>query len=61
MTIILIILVIMLFAAMALAIFDLTHPSRCKNCGTKMNRYYDADEDAEVWQCPVCGRSYLIK
>lgn len=33
----------------------------CKRCGTRMDKYFDAEEDAEVYQCPMCGRSYLIK
>jgi predicted RNA-binding Zn-ribbon protein involved in translation (DUF1610 family) len=33
----------------------------CKFCGCKMNRFYDSEEDAEVYQCPNCGRSYIIK
>lgn len=61
MKIILIILTILLIVSIALAIYDIKHPSRCKHCGTRMNRYFDADEDAEVFQCPCCGRSYLIK
>lgn len=32
----------------------------CKKCGCKMNKYYDQEEDAEVYQCPVCGSTYLI-
>lgn len=33
----------------------------CRDCGTKMDRHYDPEEDAEVYQCPCCGRSFLIK
>ena len=33
----------------------------CQDCGTKMDSFYDPDEDAEVYQCPKFGRSYLIK
>lgn len=33
----------------------------CKNCKAKMNRHYDPEEDCEVYQCPCCGRSYIIK
>lgn len=33
----------------------------CPDCGTKMDSFYDPEEDAEVYQCPVCGRSYIIK
>lgn len=33
----------------------------CRDCGTKMDCYYDPEEDAEVYQCPCCGRSYIIK
>lgn len=33
----------------------------CSDCGTKMDRHYDPEEDAEVYQCPKCGRSYIIK
>jgi predicted RNA-binding Zn-ribbon protein involved in translation (DUF1610 family) len=32
----------------------------CKKCGCKMNRFYDMEEDAEVYQCPKCGRCYII-
>ena len=40
---------------------DILKPRFCKSCGTKMNRFFDFEEDAEVYQCPQCGRSYLIK
>lgn len=33
----------------------------CKNCGTIMHIHYDPEEDDNIWQCPKCGRSYLIK
>ena len=32
----------------------------CPYCRTKMDSYYDPEEDAEVYQCPKCGRTYLI-
>ena len=35
--------------------------SHCSSCGAKMDRYYDPEEDCEVYQCPKCGRSYLIR
>jgi predicted RNA-binding Zn-ribbon protein involved in translation (DUF1610 family) len=41
--------------------YDIYSTRFCKNCGTRMNRHYDIEEDAEVYQCPCCGRSYLIK
>jgi predicted RNA-binding Zn-ribbon protein involved in translation (DUF1610 family) len=25
-----------------------------------MDKFYDAEEDAEVYQCPNCGSTYLI-
>lgn len=33
----------------------------CRDCGIKMDRHYDPEEDSEVYQCPKCGRSFLIK
>lgn len=33
----------------------------CSACGTRMDKSYDPEEDAEVYQCPKCGRSYIIK
>ena len=32
----------------------------CKKCGRRMIKYYDSEEDAEVYQCPYCGSTYLI-
>lgn len=32
----------------------------CKKCGCKMYKFYDTEEDAEVYQCPNCGSTYLI-
>lgn len=61
MNIILIILSCSLIATIILIIFDINHPSRCKHCGTRMDKYFDAEEDAEVYQCPCCGRSYIVK
>jgi predicted RNA-binding Zn-ribbon protein involved in translation (DUF1610 family) len=26
-----------------------------------MEKYYDPEEDAEVYQCPKCGRCYIIQ
>jgi predicted RNA-binding Zn-ribbon protein involved in translation (DUF1610 family) len=26
-----------------------------------MDKYYDPEEDAEVYQCPKCGRLYIIE
>ncbi len=44
-----------------LIIIDEYRKSHCRHCGAKMNRHYDTEEDAEVWQCPKCGRSYIIR
>lgn len=35
--------------------------SYCRFCGSKMTLVYDPEEDAEVYQCPTCGRSYIIR
>lgn len=58
---IIIILSVAAFLTIILLIVDALRPRYCKQCGTKMDRYYDIEEDAEVLQCPNCGRSYLIK
>lgn len=55
------ILAIVVVLTIAIVIVDVIAPRYCKNCGTKMTRLYDEEEDAEVYQCPQCGRSYLIK
>lgn len=55
------ILAIVVVLTIAIVIVDVIAPRYCKNCGTKMIRLYDEEEDAEVYQCPQCGRSYLIK
>lgn len=39
---------------------DYYFKSHCRECGTKMDRFYDQEEDAEVYQCPKCGRCYII-
>lgn len=31
----------------------------CPYCRTKMEKYYDPEEDAEVYQCPKCGRAFI--
>ena len=33
--------------------------SHCTSCGAKMDRYYDPEEDCELYQCPKCGRHYI--
>lgn len=49
-------------AVVALCIIcERTFRRRCKKCGTLMDRYYDPEEDAEVYQCPNCGNCYLVK
>lgn len=55
-----VILLAIVFTLIALAIYDLRHHPRC-SCGARMDRHYDVEEDAEVFQCPRCGRCYLIK
>jgi predicted RNA-binding Zn-ribbon protein involved in translation (DUF1610 family) len=55
------ILAIVAVMMIAIVIIDIIMPRYCKSCGTKMIRLYDEEEDAEVYQCPQCGRSYLIK
>lgn len=55
------ILAIVVVLTIAIVIVDVIAPRYCKNCGTKMIRLYDEEGDAEVYQCPQCGRSYLIK
>ena len=61
MTTIPIIMTCALIAAVIIAIYNIRHPSYCRNCGSRMDRYFDPEEDAEVYQCPCCGRSYIIK
>jgi len=58
---IIIILMTILTLSVVVFIVDALRPRYCKKCGTKMDRFYDVEEDAEVLQCPNCGRSYLIK
>lgn len=53
--IILIIIVAVLFAI----INEEIHKRFCTDCGARMDKHYDVEEDAEVWQCPRCGRSYI--
>lgn len=48
-------------AAVLIIVLDRILRQYCRHCGTKMNRYFDPEEDAEVYQCPTCGRSYIIK
>lgn len=55
------ILAIVVVLTIAIVIVDVIAPRYCKSCGTKMIRLYDEEEDAEVYQCPQCGRSYLVK
>lgn len=46
----------------ALLIFIMLEEYRkgfCKNCGAKMHKHYDPEEDSEIWQCHACGRCYL--
>lgn len=48
-------------AMLLIIIIDEYRKSHCRRCGTKMNRHYDTEEDAEVWQCPCCGNCYHIR
>lgn len=34
--------------------------SYCRYCGAKMQKFYDIEEDDIVYQCPNCGRTYII-
>ena len=52
--------IVCLVLALACIGYDIYTRQFCKHCGSKMDRYYDIEEDAEVYQCPNCGRSYLI-
>lgn len=56
-----IILACIFIVALLVIAFDVYMTRFCKKCGTKMNKHYDPEEDAEVYQCPNCGRSYIIK
>lgn len=40
---------------------DIYRARFCRYCNAKMEKYYDPEEDAEVYQCPKCGRCYIIQ
>ena len=40
---------------------DIYRTRFCRYCNTKMEKYYDPEEDAEVYQCSKCGRCYIIQ
>lgn len=52
---------ILFMIVVATIMVDNYRTTHCRKCGTKMNMYYDEEEDAPVYQCPKCGRSYIIK
>lgn len=58
---IIVICIISLVIAIICIGYDIYTRTFCRNCGCKMSRFYDPEEDAEVYQCPKCGRSYIIK
>lgn len=49
----------LLIIALASIGYDIYRRQFCKNCGSRMDHLYDVEEDAEVYQCPKCGRSYI--
>lgn len=57
----LLIIILFITIIILLAISEHQYMKRfCKKCGCNMNKFYDAEEDAEVYQCPNCGSTYLI-
>lgn len=57
----LLIIILFILIVILLAISEDQYMKRfCKKCGCKMDKFYDAEEDAEVYQYPNCGSTYLI-
>lgn len=53
------IMIIVVIAVLIAIINEEVRKRFCKDCGTRMELFYDIEEDAEVYQCPNCGRCYL--
>lgn len=57
---IIVIILLLILTAIALTIVDWYCSIKCPQCGCKMTRRFNVDEDCEEFICPVCGNKNKI-